>query len=90
MGKPSANVSKPSVNLLISELLVNWKLQEMLIESHTLETIEWGELLAIRVALNIGVPYSGTQSLKYKYNPGVRIFWNKLKTNSFYVCTFIH
>lgn len=89
MGKPSANVSKPSVNLLISELIGKiGSYTEMLIESHTLETIEWGELLAIRCgAKHLAYPIAEPRVSKYKYNPGVRIFWNKLKTNSFYGCT---
>lgn len=89
MGRPSATVSKSKVNLLISDILNKVGVStELLIETHTLETIEWGELIASQCgAKHLAYPLAEPKVSKYKFNPGVRIFWDKLRTNSFYGCT---
>ena len=88
MGKPSANVSKSKTNFLISNLLHRIGAYTcLLIESHTLETIEWGELIASHCgAKHLAYPLAEPKVSKYKFNPGKNIFWDKLRTNSFYGC----
>lgn len=56
-----------------------------LIETHTLSTIEWGEIIAARFcAKHLAYPLSEAKVSKYHFNPGKSIFREKLDKREFY------
>lgn len=89
MGKPYVSYSKSKADLLITGVLDKIGVcSELLVESHTLETIEWGELIASKSgAKHLAYPLAESRVSKYGFKPGKMIFRDKLKSNSFYGCT---
>lgn len=89
MGKPSVLYSKNKVRSIISGILEKiGAFSDLLIETHTLVTIEWGELIACQCkAKHLAYPLSENRVSKYYFNPGKKIFMQKLCSNSFYGCT---
>ena len=60
----------------------------LLIESHTLPTAEWGELMASEYgARHLAYPLAEPKVSKYRFSPGVSIFYNKLNRGEFYGCS---
>lgn len=58
------------------------------IESHTLTGIEWGELLAARCnAKHLAYPLTEPRVSDFRFQPGKRIFREKLNKGEFYGCT---
>lgn len=88
MGVRSAMFYEKETTAIIDDLLE--KLghpQDLLIESHTLTTIEWGELLAARCgARHLAFPLADHPISDYKTQPGKTIFEDKLNRNEFYGC----
>ena len=62
--------------------------EECYVESHTLTTIEWGELLAAKCgARHLAYPLAESRVKKYPFLPGRRIFSEKLEKEEFYGCS---
>ena len=61
---------------------------DLLIESHTLPTTEWGELIAGEYgAKHLAYPLAEPKVSQYRFAPGIRIFNEKLKRGEFYGCS---
>ncbi len=89
MGKPYVSYSKGKADLLINGVLNQiGSYSELLLESHTLEAIEWGELIASKCgAKHLAYPLAESRVSKYGFKPGKLIFQDKLQSNSFYGCS---
>lgn len=75
---------------LIVENIVNFigDFEDLIIESHTLSSIEWGELIALKCgAKHLAYPLSEATVSQYKFLPGKEIFRDKLNRGEFYGCS---
>ena len=89
MGIPSVKFSKKKICKIITDLLNKiGDSTDLLIESHTLTTIDWAELVASRCgAKHLAYPLAEPKVSEYRFNPGLKIFESKLKRGEFYGCT---
>lgn len=89
LGKSSVRFSKHRVNNIIEDIeKIIGDRDELLIESHTLQTAEWGELIAYYCkGKHLIYPLAEPQVKRYIANPGKRIFYEKLKKGEFYGCS---
>lgn len=84
-----ARRSKKQQEIILSRLMDQiGPADSFLIESHTLTGIEWGELLAAKCgARHLAYPLTEPKVSEYRFQPGIRIFNNKLNKGEFYGCT---
>ncbi len=89
MGYRVSQYSEKKVRQTIDDLLENIEYEDsLLIESHTLSTIEWGEhVAAASRAKHLAYPLAEPSISKYRFNPGIQIFNRKLQNGEFYGCT---
>lgn len=89
MGEPVVKTPKKKSEKIICELLSKvGTSSDLMIESHTLPTIEWGELIASKYgARHLAYPLAEPQAFAYRFKPGIKIFENKLKYGQFYGCS---
>ena len=89
MGDAVVKVPKKRADRLINNLLDKMgNPMSPLIESHTLPTIEWGELIASKCgAKHLAYPLAEPKVSGFKFNPGKEIFAEKLRKGQFYGCT---
>jgi glycosyltransferase involved in cell wall biosynthesis len=63
---------------------------ECYVESHTLSTIEWGELLAAKCgARHLAYSLAESEVARYRFQPGKRIFDDKLAKGEFWGCSSV-
>lgn len=88
MGAPSVKICNKRVNTIISNLIDRiGEGGELYIESHTLPTIEWGDLIAKEYGgRHLAYPLAEPMISQYRFNPGLRIFEHKLCNGEFYGC----
>lgn len=87
--KRVASFSRRKQNTIIKTIIDKvGRSDSFYIESHTLTTIEWGELVAAEIhARHLAYPLSEPSVKEYKYKPGIRIFEEKLNNGEFYGCS---
>lgn len=89
MGDTSAHLSNRKINSIL-----NYAIQkigasdELYFESHTLQTTEWAEMLAYKCKSK-HLSYQLTEPIisQYKFQPGLKIFNDKLTNGQFYACS---
>lgn len=86
-----AQVSKKNQEKLLTNLLNEvGKSESYYVESHTLYAVEWGEILSAKCNARHLAYLLGVQPISaYKFQPGLRIFDEKLLKGEFYGCSSV-
>lgn len=88
-GMRLAQVSKERQNSVTEEFLhIIDGCETCYVESHTLYAIEWGEIFSVKCgAHHLAYPLAEPLISNYKFQPGLKIFKDKLSKGEFYGCT---
>jgi hypothetical protein len=87
----SSRLSKANVQKSINKFR-NFvgEFDDLLIESHTIALVEWGELFSADLgSKHLAYPLSDTPVSDYIFNPGKNISHSKLRNNQFYGCNSV-
>lgn len=91
MGLYSISFTRQQRETIIDNIITKiepYSVGNIYIESHTLSAIEWGEIIATRIgASHLAYPLSEFPVRKYRFNPGRKIFIEKLKKGEFWGCS---
>ncbi len=91
MGMTTSMLTASKVDKIVDGLLNKiGESDDISIESHTLTTIEWGELIAFKCkGRHLAYPLAEPTISSYYFEPGKKIFTYKLNNNEFYGCTSV-
>lgn len=89
IGRCILELSEKKINEIIDGLRTRIGVyKSLLIESHTLQTAEWGEFIAYKLrGKHLIYTLAEPQVKRYIFNPGKRIFYDKLEKGQFYGCS---